>query len=195
MTADLDPMLKPYKWLNEATIYNKRNEQVPISWILDNADLLVLLFNSKGVDINGIVTKFCEIYENVKYVNLPIEVIYVPMDDTEADAIASYESQANWFTLKFDDPLVPVLKYMYEVTCIPHLIVVNLDGTIVSSHAIFDLVEYGKNAVITWLSTSASIKSHRKLSRESSMYGENWVYMNVDPTRNVSDYQRKFPKD
>lgn len=193
---DADCAFKPYDWLKEATIFNKRMVHVPTSWFLENADVLILLFTSKGTDRNGAIAKFYETYENVKYANLPIEVVYVPMDETAEDMAASYESQANWFTLRFDDPLVHALKYMYEVTCIPRLLVLKVDGTVISSHGIFDLEEYGKNAVITWLSTSASIKAHRRLSRETTIYGDSWNYMNADPTRNVkTEYHRKFQNE
>ncbi|CAH2057353.1 unnamed protein product, partial [Iphiclides podalirius] len=190
---DVDWTFKPYNWLKEAKIFNKRMEVVPVSWFLENVDILILLFTSKGVDRDGVIAKFYVTYENFKFANLPVEVVYVPMDETAEEMAASYRSQANWFTLQFDDPLVHTLKYMYEVTCMPHLLVLKLDGTVVSSHGTFDLEEYGKNAVLTWLSTCATSNLHRRLSKEGAIYGDSWSYMNVDPTRDAkSEYQRKF---
>lgn len=195
----MDFQLMPYKWLNEAAIFNKNNEKIPIEWLETNADVIALLFTTYGVDKDGIIEKFYEIYENVKFVNLPIEVIFVTMDETEQDFDRAYESQANWFTLKFSDPLVPVLKYMYEITCLPSLVVIKFDGTIITKHGIVDLETYGKNAVITWVSRTTAIKSHRKLSKELNMYGDKWKYMNLVPnatskpeTLLTKKYQRKF---
>ncbi|XP_064074970.1 uncharacterized protein LOC135194125 [Vanessa tameamea] len=188
-----DLQLKPYKWLNEAAIFNKNDEQIPIEWLETNADFIVLLFTSCGVDKDGIIEKFYEIYENVKFVNLPIEVIFVPMDETEEDFNHAYEQQANWFTLKYSDPLVVVLKYMYGITCVPSLVVIKVDGTIISKQGILDLEKYGKNAVVTWISRTASIKNPRKLSKELTMYGDKWKYMTVVKSKPAkADYQRKF---
>lgn len=130
---------KPYNWLPEAKVYNKNMDTIPPSWLVDNADVIALLFTSKGVDKDGILHKFYEIYESVKFVNLPIEVIYVPMDDNEEDMMECFQEQANWFTLKLDDPLVKILMFMYEVYSVPHMVVVRPDGTLVSSHGIMDL--------------------------------------------------------
>lgn len=193
---------EPYDWLEDAEIYNKKYEKVPIKWIKENADAVVLLFSAKGVDKDGIIAKFSVIYESVKFGNLPIEVIYVPMDDTEEEMRESYEEQANWFTFMISHPLVHVLRYMYTVSSIPHLVVMKPDGNIISRHGILDLESYRKNAIITWLSTAATIKSHRRMSQEKDMYGEKWDYYN--PTLNVivpeqehSDYnyKRRFSKD
>lgn len=183
--------ITPFNWLDKATVYNKKNDIVPTEWIKENADVLVILFTAKGVDKDGIIQKFYNIYENIKYINLPLEVIYVPMDETEEEMKASYEEQANWFTLSFHDPLVHELRYMYGVTCIPHIFVIKTDGTMVSSHGILDLEEYDKNAVITWLSNTAFSKIQRKLSRDVAMYGNKWRYLNVGAA-NKPDYLRRF---
>ncbi|XP_030026101.2 uncharacterized protein LOC115444471 [Manduca sexta] len=181
---------QPYNCLAEATIYNKRNEIVPWNWIMENADVIALLFTAKGVDKDGIIEKFYGIYENVKYVNMPIEVIYVPMDECEREARSCYDEQANWFTLKLHDPLVLTLKFMHGITCIPHILVTKVDGTVVSSHGVMDLEEYGKNAVITWLSISASAKHHRRMSKDAEMYGEKWHYLGA--AKKDQEYHKKY---
>ncbi|CAG9570666.1 unnamed protein product [Danaus chrysippus] len=183
---------KPYEWLKDVEIFNKNNELVPHEWLQTNADVICLLFSSYETDKDGVIEKFYSIYENVKHVNLPIEVINVPMDETEEDMMKCYEEQANWFTVKHSDPVIPVLKYMYEVTSVPHLIVIQLDGSIVSRHGILDLEEYGKNAVITWTSKTSTVTKHRNLSKELMMYGKDWVYMKVDQKFGKTDYQKRF---
>ncbi|XP_045762813.1 uncharacterized protein LOC123865661 [Maniola jurtina] len=189
-----DCVFKPYNWLNEAAVFNKNMDRIPFEWLEANADIVALLFTAHKINKDGLIEKFYQIFENVKFVNVPIEVIYVPLDDTEEEMQKSYENQANWFTLKYSDPLIPVLKYFYNITCIPHLLVMKVDGTIVSRHGTLDLEEYGKNAVITWLSKSASTKKCRRFSKELSMYGEKWRYINVDQQHKSTkgDYLRKF---
>ncbi|XP_059055649.1 uncharacterized protein LOC131849573 [Achroia grisella] len=193
MNNSIIQMFNPYNWMDKAVVYNQRYDVVPCEWIRKNTDVLVLLFTARGIDKDGIIVKFYEIYESIKLLNLPIEVIYVPMDETEAEMKQSYETQANWFTLSIHDPLVLTLKYMYDITCIPHIVVLKIDGSIISTHGVIDLEKYGKNAVLTWLSTSASTKKHRKLNKDASMYGEKWNYLNVRPNSSKYDsYRRKF---
>lgn len=173
--------------MKEVNIYNKRMEIISSEWLMENADYVVILFSLKGVDRNGIVRKFFDIYENFKSVNIPVEVINVPMDENEEDMKSSYEHQANWFTLNFDDPIIPVLKFMYEVTCLPYILVLKIDGTVISNNGIADLEKYGKNAVISWMSTSSSMNTHRDTSKETEIYGDKWEYAS-----DFKEYKRKF---
>lgn len=175
----------PYNWLKDAVILNQKYEKVPPVWVIENADVIVLLFTAKGIDREGILEKFYEIYENVKYVNLPIEVINIPMDENKLDAKACFEEQANWFTLEFADLLVPTLKFMYGITCLPHIYVLKNDCSVISTHGIMDLQTYGKNAILTWLSTSSSTKGHRKMSKDAEMYGGQWKYLNAGVVKHL----------
>ncbi|CAG9792774.1 unnamed protein product [Diatraea saccharalis] len=182
---------EPHDWLKNAMVYNKRFTNIPSKWIKENTDVLLLLFNTKGADKDGIVQKFYHIYECIKHANIPIEVIYVPLEETEDEMKASFEIQANWFTLMFDDSLVLELMYMYQITSVPHILVLKPDCTVISYHGIMDLEEYGKNAVITWLSTTAC-KKERKLNKEADMYGSNWNYLKIGTGDNKSIYRRRF---
>ncbi|XP_041970989.1 uncharacterized protein LOC121727309 [Aricia agestis] len=187
--------LTTYKWLKEAQIFNKNNRRVPSEWLEKNADIIVLYFSENGVDKNGIIQKFYELYENAKFLNNPIEVINIPMDGTEAKMRESYGGQANWFTLKFHDTLVQTLRFMYEITSTPRLLVRNADGTIISRHGISDLETHGKNAILTWLSHNCMTSKQRYYNREYVMYGDRWDYMTVDPTRKRDvKYSRKFSR-
>lgn len=168
-----------FNWLKSANVINKRFSSISYSMLNDNADIICLLFNQHGCDRNGIIQKFYHVYENSKYVNVPIEVIYVPLDDTESDFRRSFKNQANWFTLKFHDPLINVLKFMYEVTCVPQLRIINIDCALISRDGIGDLEQYGQNAVITWLPTAASSKKHRNFNNDSYMYGGQWDYIDM----------------
>ncbi|CAG4938665.1 unnamed protein product [Colias eurytheme] len=184
--------IQPYNWLKEAHIYNKNNSRIDIEWLTENADAIVLLFTSYGVDKDGILQKFYTIYENVKFINMPIEVIYVPMDEREEDMMSCYERQANWFTLKIYDPLIQVLKHMYGITCTPYIVVIRPDGLTVSTTGIRDLEEYGKNALITWLSNPSRKTKDRKLSKESIIYGKDWKYVGADEKHKKQEYHRRF---
>ncbi|CAH0403054.1 unnamed protein product [Chilo suppressalis] len=178
-----------YDWLKSASVYNKRFANIPSKWIKENTDVLLLLFNSKGADKDSVLKKFFHIYETVKHSNIPIEVIYASVEETEKEMRASYENQANWFTFKFDDALVLDLMYMYEITSVPHILVLKPDCTVISHHGIIDLEQYGKNAVISWLSTAASTKQ-RALNKEIDIYGPKWNYLKTSGEK--KEYQRKF---
>ncbi|KAF9797691.1 hypothetical protein SFRURICE_017886 [Spodoptera frugiperda] len=188
--------LPPFNWIESAKIYNHSYERVPIEWLLDSADILVLYFSMRNSDrSDNIMTQFYEVYENARYNNLPIEVINVPMDETREDMCISYADQANWFTLMFDDPIIITLQYRHEITAVPHLVVTRVDGSMVSSHGILDLDEFGKNALIAWLSTAAYTKPRKKLSRDTKMYGPQWKYLNAGVGKAESpDYKRNFSR-
>ncbi|KPJ00704.1 Nucleoredoxin-like protein 2 [Papilio xuthus] len=126
-SVDSESVCAPYNWVDSAAVYDKRGERVPAER-LRCAPAIALLFTSRGVDREGVVARFCRIYQ-----------------------AASYGEQPDWLTLRFDDTLVHELKYMHEVTCIPQLLVVRGDGAVISSHGISDLEEYGRNAVLSWL--------------------------------------------
>lgn len=183
-----------FDWVSTADIYNKRFEKIPEKWMKEQADIIALLFNAKGIDKDGIIERFYEIYETIKHLNVPIEVVYVPMDENVLDMKKSFRNQANWFTLKFHDPLVPSLKYMYGVTCIPQIIVIKPNGLIVSRNGVADLEKYGKNAVITWLSPSK--RPYCKNAYENSIYDRVWTYVgNSERITKGPKYKRKFTEE
>lgn len=185
----------PVAWMNDCKVYNKNYERVPPSFLTNNVDVLCLNFSLKQKDRigNGIMQDFYEIYENAKYVNIPIEVLNVPLDETKDAMCISFDSQANWFSLMFNDPLIVTLKYMYDITSVPHIMVLKPDGSVISTHGILDLDEYGKNALITWLSTAAATKSEKRLSKESAMYGHRWRFLTIGVGKtDKPDYRRKF---
>lgn len=180
-----------YNWLQQAQVVNKMFAPISYNLLHDNADVICLLFNQLACDRNQIIRKFYKIYENSKYVNVPIEVINIPLDDTESDFRKSYKQQANWFTLKFEDPLINVLKYMYEITCVPQLKIMNVDCTLISRDGIGDIEQYGQNAVITWLPTSASSKKHRHFKTDAFMYGAKWNYIDLQRGNSTLDKRPK----
>ncbi|XP_075985805.1 nucleoredoxin-like protein 2 [Anticarsia gemmatalis] len=185
----------PYNWIKEAKIYNQDFVSISYEWLNENADIVVALFSAKGVDYKGLVTKFYETYENAKFINLPIEVINIPTDESKEDMLANYHQQANWFTLQFGDTMISLLTYMYGVTSIPHLMALRPDGTVISHNGLADFEEYGKNVLVSWLSTSSSSKTPRRLSSDG-VYGQRWRYVNAsDSTDKKPEYHRKFSAD
>lgn len=180
-----------FNWLKQAKVINKRFSPIAYSMIHENADVICLLFNQLDCDRNGIIRKFYNIYENSKYVNIPIEVINIPLDERESDFRKSFKEQANWFSLKFDDPLINLLKFMYEVTCVPQLRIINMDCTLISRDGMGDLEEYGQNAVITWLPTPAGSKKHRHFKNDAFMYGSKWNYIDLHRRDSTDDKRPK----
>lgn len=178
---------QPYDWMTEAKIYNKNFSLVPSKWLLDNADILVLLFTARNVDKNGVLREFFEYYESAKQVNVPIEVIYIPMDEEKEDFLASFQDQANWFTLLFDDPEILVLKHMYGISCIPYIIVTDTSGNVISYNGIQNLEQYKKNAILSWLPTSNGNLKERVFKDDAAMYGDIWAYKDTSPRLNAKE--------
>lgn len=186
--------LQPFNWLRTAEIYNKRYEIVPYEWLVEQADVLILLFSAKGIDKDNIIRKFYQSYEDVKYTKLPIEVIYIPMDEKLYRMKSSFKHQANWFSVKYDELLITSLKYMYGITCIPRIVVIKANGEIISSNGILDLERYGKNAIITWISPSGMSRVKNKESEK--IYHEKWEYMRGPDKCGLPEiYNRKFSPD
>lgn len=142
-------------WLKQAKIYNHKYKKVPNTLILDRVDTLVLYFSMLNVDRHNVMSNFCDIYRHTWRIQLPLEVINVPMDENRKDMWTNFDGQPGWYTLGYGDSLITTLQYRYGITAVPHLLVIKLDGTIISTHGILDLDVYGKNALIAWLSTAA----------------------------------------
>ncbi|XP_021195433.2 uncharacterized protein LOC110379931 [Helicoverpa armigera] len=184
----------PFNWLKDAKIYNHKYERVPSAWMTDNVDCIILYFSMRNVDRpDDIMYQFYEWYENARYINLPIEVINVPMDETKENMCHGYDEQANWFTLMYNDPLILTLQYIYAICSVPHLVIIRTDCSVVSQHGILDLDKYGINAFITWMSTSAAACTPKRLSKELKMYGPKWKYLTAGVGKtDKPDYTRKF---
>ncbi|CAH1640608.1 unnamed protein product [Spodoptera littoralis] len=187
--------LPPFDWLKYAKLYNHKYEKIPSWWLRQGVDVIVLYFSLNNRDKKHIMYDFYEWYENARFMNFPIEVINVPLDSNIEDMCMSYDEQANWFTIMYSDPLIFTLLYMYDVTCVPHLVVIRPDGTLVSSHGIMDIERYGKNALMTWLSPTANSIPPKRFSRVKRMFGQKWRYITIR-VGNIKKryYIRKFSK-
>uniref|UniRef100_A0A2A4K8B5 Thioredoxin-like fold domain-containing protein n=1 Tax=Heliothis virescens TaxID=7102 RepID=A0A2A4K8B5_HELVI len=183
-----------FNWLKDAKLYNHNYERVTSAWLTDNVDTIVLYFSIRNADRpDNIIYQFYEMYENARYMNLPVEVINVPMDETKENMCIGYDEQANWFTLMYNDPLIITLQYIYAIGSVPHLVVIRTDCSLVSQHGILDVDAYGMNAFITWLSTSASSTTPKRLSKELKKYGPKWKYLTAGVGKTAKpDYRRKF---
>ncbi|KAF9423401.1 hypothetical protein HW555_001210 [Spodoptera exigua] len=187
--------LPPFDWLKYAKLYNQRYERISSEWLRQGVDIIVLYFSMNNQGKEHIVHDFYEWYENARYMDIPLEVINVPMDSNIEDMCISYNKQANWFTIMHKDPLIYTLLYMYQVTCVPYIVVIKPDCSIVSSRGVLDLELYGRNPLVTWLSPNSRSITPKAFSKAKGMFGHDWKYITIITKR---DYVRRFsakPKD
>ncbi|XP_050503375.1 nucleoredoxin-like protein 2 [Diabrotica virgifera virgifera] len=91
-----------------------------------------------------------ELYaENLKK-NIGMEIIYVSADTTEEMYEQGIADQGPWCAIPFEDDISVELRYRYDVTSMPQLVVVKKDGTIISAKGKRELESLGNNVLVTW---------------------------------------------
>ncbi|XP_050300947.1 nucleoredoxin-like protein 2 [Anthonomus grandis grandis] len=80
-----------------------------------------------------------------------IEIIYVSSDtDEKAYKYDFTIKQGPWMAIPFKDPVATELRYKYDISSLPTIIVVNKEGHIITRNGRSELEAIGINVIVTW---------------------------------------------
>ena len=80
-----------------------------------------------------------------------MEVIYVSSDNDEKNFKTDFIiRQGPWMAVPFKDPVATELKYKYNISSLPTLIVVNKEGDMITRSGREELENLGINVIVTW---------------------------------------------
>lgn len=142
------PKLLPYLANNK--IINRYHSVYPANQVLKDMQRIVLFFASVNDTDIELLSKLIRLHETAKEHNIRLEVLFVPTDLTEEDALACFARQGDWYSLAHQADVIFLLLHMYEVTGTPRIVVIQRDGRVVSEDGAADIRQYGTDAIVAW---------------------------------------------
>ncbi|XP_019755438.1 nucleoredoxin-like protein 2 [Dendroctonus ponderosae] len=132
-------------------VMSKDGSLHPIKYVLKNKRILVYLFTASFVNRPEFLQKLRMVYqENLKR-NAGMEVVYVSSDTDEKNYKYDFTiRQGPWLAVPFKDPVAIELRYKYDISSLPTVIVVNKEGDIITRSGREELEEIGINVIVTW---------------------------------------------
>ncbi|KAH7935356.1 hypothetical protein HPB52_006743 [Rhipicephalus sanguineus] len=135
------------------TLLRKDGSQHAADDVLKETSVLALYFSAGWCPGCRMFTPvLAEAYRQNKSPN--VEVVFVSSDRSIFAMIHFMrQSHANWFAVKFGDPLRQELRTKYRITGVPALVVVRRDGSLINADARVDVATKGHRSFLDWLAS------------------------------------------
>ncbi|CAH0564797.1 unnamed protein product [Brassicogethes aeneus] len=114
---------------------------------------VIYLFTAGHVTGRDIVLKTLKkVYHESKRRGGSWEVFFVSSDKSEEAFKAEFfsDKHGNWYALPYNDPRCEELRYKYNISSLPNVVVVRTDGEVVTLNGREDLESIGINVIVTW---------------------------------------------
>ncbi|KAJ8971852.1 hypothetical protein NQ314_000514 [Rhamnusium bicolor] len=122
-----------------------------VSHLLKSKKIIIYYFSASWVQTSVLTEKLKYIYEENLKRNLGMEIIYVSSDTDEKIFRHDYiEHHGAWAAIPFKGIIADELRWMYDITCLPQLVVVKKDGEIITRRGKEELEKLGINVLVTW---------------------------------------------
>lgn len=137
--------------LHGKKLISKNYQTQPSSKILKDKNIIIYFFTASWVETADLTEKLIFVYnENLKR-KTGLEVIYVSADNEEKAYRQEFARHGSWLAVPFKDETSVELRWKYDVTSLPQLIVVKkTNGVIITRKGREELLKLGLNVLVTW---------------------------------------------
>ncbi|XP_060520971.1 nucleoredoxin-like protein 2 [Cylas formicarius] len=122
----------------------------PVKQILKNKKIIIYFFTASYVENSEIIEKLQEVYKENEKRDTGMVIIYVSSDGEEENFKYDFGRQGPWVAIPFKDATADELRYKYDISCLPALVVVNQDGDIITRRGKEELEQLAVNVIVTW---------------------------------------------
>lgn len=140
------------EWLSTTKFINKQSDFIQDDHFKDTT-VFALFFSALFDEREDILDTLKQMYTKLRSRRLPVEIIFISMDESEEEMLDAFKSHGDWIAIKYKEPTALVLGFMYGICSIPKLIILGKDGKQISRDGIVDIENYGIGAVLSWTST------------------------------------------
>ncbi|XP_023018921.2 nucleoredoxin-like protein 2 [Leptinotarsa decemlineata] len=117
---------------------------------LKDTKILIFFFSASWVRTDDLVKNLKNLYEENQNRNAGMEIIYVSSDTDEKAFTRDFSEQGPWCAVPFKSNTSDELRWKFNITCLPQVIVVKTDGTMISRKGKGELEKLGVNVIVTW---------------------------------------------
>merc|ERR1712141_513749 len=154
--------------IKQQTLIKADGSKVQASEALTGKSIICLYFSSHWCPpCRGFTPILKDFYEEVH--DKGVEIIFVS-SDRDSDAMLSYmkESHGDWYALEHGSELKDELEELYEVEGIPTLVVLEADGSLITSNGRGTVQSKGPMAVEDWKNVKADrIKTMESIKQKT----------------------------
>lgn len=137
--------------LEGKSLTNQMNQTYSASIILKNKKIVVYYFTASWVPTKDLLEKLLVVYQENQKRKTGIEIIFVSADNEERSYSLEFATHGTWLAIPFKNDTSVELRWKYDVTSLPQLIVVRKDdGLIITRKGKEELMELGLNVLVTW---------------------------------------------
>ncbi|XP_056639757.1 nucleoredoxin-like protein 1 [Diorhabda sublineata] len=137
--------------LDNQTIRKPDGSIVDCEEYLRNIKIFILFFSASWVaNTKNLIVLLKDLYsENLKR-KVGMEIIYVSADTSKEGYDSDLMAQGPWSAIPFKSSICDILRYRYDVSYMPMIIVVKRDGSIITRKGKEELENLGINVLVTW---------------------------------------------
>ncbi|KAJ8963345.1 hypothetical protein NQ318_018817 [Aromia moschata] len=119
---------------------------------LKSKKTIIYFFSSSTADNGEFLDALKQFYEENRKRKVGMEIIYVSSDSSEDEFQEYFKQQGPWIAIPFKASMCDELRWMYDITYLPQLVVVKKsDGSIISKRGKEELEKLGINVLVTWM--------------------------------------------
>ncbi|XP_077523775.1 nucleoredoxin-like protein 2 isoform X2 [Amblyomma americanum] len=139
----------------DKVLLTKEGTTTPAGAALRNKRIICIYFSAQWcVPCRTFTPMLAEAYREAKQLGLPIEIVFVSQDRTEAEMQDDYNAHhGGWLRVPYGDNLQGTLKARYKVAGIPTLVVLKGDGALICANGRADVQTKGCQAFKDWLTS------------------------------------------
>merc|ERR1712018_217426 len=156
--------------IKQQTLIKANGSKVEASKALANKSIVCLYFSAHWCPpCRGFTPILKDFYEEVH--DKGVEIIFIS-SDRDSDAMMSYmkESHGDWYALEHGSKLKDELDELYEVEGIPTLVVLEADGSLITSDGRGTVQSKGPKAVEEWKNVKADrIKTMESIIKQKTL--------------------------
>merc|ERR1712038_1897001 len=156
--------------IKQQTLIKADGSKVQASEALNGKSIVCLYFSAHWCPpCRGFTPILKDFYEEVH--DKGVEIIFVS-SDRDSDAMMSYmkESHGDWYALEHGSKFIDELEELYEVEGIPTLVVLEADGSLITSDGRGTVQSKGPKAVEEWKNVKADrIKTMESIIKQKTL--------------------------
>ncbi|KAG5898170.1 hypothetical protein JTB14_013214 [Gonioctena quinquepunctata] len=117
---------------------------------LKTTKILIFFFSASWVPSYELIEKLKDLYEENRRRNTGMEIIYVSSDTERRSFNRDFNEQGPWCAIPFKSNTSHELRWKFDITSLPQLVVVKSDGTMVSRKGKSEIERLGNNVIVAW---------------------------------------------
>ncbi|XP_077489556.1 nucleoredoxin-like protein 2 [Amblyomma americanum] len=139
--------------LRDKLLLTKNGTSIAAEVALRNKRIICIYFSAQWCEpCRTFTPMLADAYREVKQHGLPIEIVFVSQDRTQAEMQDDFHAHhGEWLTVPYGDNLQSKLKARYKVAGVPTLVVLKADGALICANGRPDVQTKGFQAFKDWL--------------------------------------------